>query len=97
MPTEELQSRVVLIVKKGNSKQLTNYRPMSLLNTLYKIQAAIIQTRLSHGLDRYLQDTQFGFRKHKGTADAIRVIDKGESTNTKTFLVLLDWEKHLIV
>jgi len=45
----------------------------------------------------HLQKTQFGFRKKRGTADAIqcvrRIIDKGESTNTKTLLVLLDWAK----
>ena len=50
-------------------------------------------------LDTCLQPTQFGFRKKKGTADAIqlvrRAIGKGESTSTKTkpLLDLLDWEK----
>jgi hypothetical protein len=40
---------------------------------------------------------QYGFRKKRGTRDAIhcirRIIDKGESTRTPTILVLLDWEK----
>lgn len=97
IPEEELQSLVVLIFKKGNLKKLDNYCPISLLNVLYKIDAAIIQRRLSKGRDYDLQHTQYGFRKNRGTADAIhcirRVIDKGESTNTKTFIVLLDWEK----
>ena len=35
--------------------------------------------------------------RKNGTADAIhcvrRIVDKGESTNTKTLMVLIDWEK----
>ena len=41
--------------------------------------------------------TQFGFRKHRGTADALflvrHIIASGEMSKTKTFLLLLDWEK----
>ena len=57
----------------------------------------VLNNRLEEEVDEELQKTQFGFRKGKGTADAIqcirRIIDKGESTGTKTLLVLLDWEK----
>ena len=82
---------------KGNPSDLGNYRPISLLNTMYKIIAGVIQNRLAGKLDKHLQRTQYGFRKQKGTADAIhcirRIIDKGESTGTKTLMVLIDWEK----
>ena len=40
---EELKARVVLIYKKGDTNKFENYRPISLLNTLYKIFAAILQ------------------------------------------------------
>ena len=97
VPEEILLARVVLIFKKGNANDLGNYRPISLLNSVYKILAAIIQQRLERKLDEKLQKTQFGFRKNRSTADAIhcirRVIDKGEMTQSKTLLVLLDWEK----
>eukprot|EP00974_Lingulodinium_polyedra_P118527 11167504-Lingulodinium_polyedra.AAC.1 len=47
-----------------------------------------MQLRLSRVIDHSLQPTQYGFRKKRGTADAIqyvrRVVDKGESTQTKT-------------
>ena len=97
IPREALQARVVLIFKKGNANDLGNYRPISLLNIMYKIFAAVLQRRLAKALDERLQETQFGFRRRRSTADAIhcvrRVIDKGEMTNSKTLLVLLDWEK----
>ena len=37
---EDLKARVVLIFKKGDSNKFENYRPISSLNTLYKIFAA---------------------------------------------------------
>ena len=94
---EDLKARVVLIFKKGDSNKFENYRPISLLNTLYKIFAAILQRRISKTLDRHSQKTQYGFRKNGSTADAIhlirRVIEYGESTNNKSHSLLLDWEK----
>ena len=95
--TEELEARVVLIYKKGDTNKFENYRPISLLNTLYEVFAAIIQKRISNKLDRHLQRTQFGFRQDKSTADAIhlirRIIEFGESIQNHLYLVLLDWEK----
>jgi len=94
---EELKARVVLIYKKGDTNNFANYRPISLLNTLYKVIAAILQKRISETLDRHLQKTQYGFRKDKSTGDAIhlvrRVIEYGESTKNQLHLLLLDWEK----
>ena len=95
--TEVTQAQVVLIFKKGNKADLGNYRPISLLNTTYKIYTTILQQRLAKALDKHLQPTQYGFRAKKSTANAVhyvrRVMEKGEKTNTKTLLVLLDWEK----
>jgi hypothetical protein len=75
---------LALIYKKGNTDQLKNYRPISLLNATYKIFTAILQKRLAAQLDKHLQKTQYGFRKDKSTADAIhcvrRLIDMGEQT-----------------
>ena len=97
IPDEAVRARVVLIFKKGDKFDLSTYRPISLLNTIYKLFACIVQKRISDKLDQYLQKTQYGFRKKRGTADALhyirRMVDKGEMTGTKTLLVLLDWEK----
>lgn len=97
LDTDTLIAKVVLIHKKDSKEDFNNYRPISLLNTLYKILAIIIQNRISDGLDVHLQATQYGFRKKRGTADALqhvrRMVEKGESTTFKTLLVLLDWEK----
>ena len=96
VPEEQLQARIVLIFKKGDSSDLDKYRPISLLNALYKIFAAIIQKRLAATIDPFLQKTQYGFRKEKSTAQAIhiiRIMDTGIRANIGISVVLLDWEK----
>ena len=97
IPEEQLQARVVMIYKKGDTSKYENYRPISLLNSMYKIYTAIIQKRLAEKLDKHLQKTQYGFRQDKSTADAIHIIrriaENGHQTNNRLHMVLLDWEK----
>ena len=97
IPEETLRARVVLIYKKGDTSLYENYRPISLLNTTYKVFAAILKMRLAEGLDQWLQKTQYGFRQGKGTSNAIhlirRIAEYGEKTNNDLIMLLLDWEK----
>ena len=98
MPIEETRARVVPIFKKGDTSDIGNYRPISLLNATYKIFTAILVERISEKLDKHLQKTQFGFRKNKSTANAIflirRLIDNAERSNKQELhMLLLDWEK----
>ena len=65
VPDEAMEARVAMIFKKGGSTKFENYRPISLLNSLYKIFAAILVKRTQEGVDETLQETQFGFRKNK--------------------------------
>ena len=69
---------------------MTNYRPIALLNSLYKLFAATLKDRIAAKLEHHLYFTQFGFRKRRGTMDAThiirRIMEKGESTKTNTLL-----------
>ncbi len=42
VPEEELKARIVLLFKSGASNDLSNYRPIALLTSFYKIFAACI-------------------------------------------------------
>ena len=68
------RARLVLLIETRVKGDLSNYRPISLLNALYKVRASIIQARIPDTLDKRLQHTQYGFRRKKGTTDAIRYI-----------------------
>ena len=62
---------------------MANYRPISLINTIYKIFASIIQNRLSNGIDQHMLKTQYGFRRASSTQHVIhirRILEAGEST-----------------
>ena len=55
IPDEVRTVNVVLIFKEGDNEHLANYRPISLLNTFYKILAAIAQHRISIHMYEYPQ------------------------------------------
>ena len=87
------------IFKKGDSSCPDNYRPISLLAVGYKIFASILLQRLLDGdADKFIWDTQFGFRPKVGTSEAVfiarRSIEKAWATKGgKTVLLALDWSK----
>lgn len=97
---DDASMEAIVFVKNCDRDNLANYRPISLLNSLYKFIASIVQTSISGKFDSPIQETQYGFRKKRGTADAIhyirRLIETGESLQGQTLLVLFDWGKHLI-
>ena len=97
MPSELEVAELVTLYKKGNVENPANYRPIALLDTLYKIYASLIQKRICLGLDQRLRHTQYGFRKCRSTSQTLlitrRLQDQAEQTGDKLFLVFLDWEK----
>ncbi len=97
IPKQMTEANIACLYKKGNTQDLENYRPIALLNCLYKILASLIQVRIAKVLDKHIQGTQYGFRKKKSTAEAIllvrRLTEYWEITNNRLILVLLDWEK----
>ena len=97
MPDELEFAEVVTLYKKGNVEDPSNYRPISLLQALYKIYASIIQTRLADKIEEQIWSTQFGFRAKHSTAEALfitrRIQDFYEASGDKFFMLFLDWEK----
>lgn len=56
-----LQGNIVLIPKKGNPLLLSNKRPLTLLNTVYKIWAKAYQLKLTPILNRFISANQSAF------------------------------------
>ena len=88
---------VANIFLKGDTDNPANCRPISFLNTIYKIHASLIQKRLAQYLDHKIQPTQYGFRQSRSTAQPLhmarRIIEMTEATQGNVIMVLLDWEK----
>lgn len=97
-PSSWKQSQVIGIFKKGCESDPSNFRPISLLQTCYKLYARVLAARLYAGLDPVLRDNQFGFRQGRSTSDAIflvrRLQDLVDAKRHQVLhLLFLDWSK----
>ena len=97
IPDDFEVASITSIFKKGNPQLLENYRPIALLNVLYKVYAALILNRLRPKIDKFIWKTQFGFRKARSTQQALylarRTQDIAEMSGDNLILTLLDFEK----
>ena len=66
---------IVCIPKEGKDKQfLKNWRPITLLNTVYKISSSCIAARLKTVLPKLIGDDQNGFLKGRSIGENIRLL-----------------------
>jgi len=70
-PQDLKRSVLILIPKKGNAKECSNYCTVALISHASKIMLKILQARLQQYVDHELPDVQAGFRKGRGTRDQI--------------------------
>ena len=61
----------ILIPKKGNPKECSNYCTIVLISHASKVMLKILQARLQQYMNCELPDVQGGFRKGRGTRDQI--------------------------
>jgi len=62
---------VVLIYKKGDKTDCSNYRGISILPNTYKILSKILQSRLTPYAEEIIGDHQCRFRRNRSTIDHI--------------------------
>ena len=65
------RSVFISIPKKGNAKECSNYRKISLISHTSKVMLKILQARLQQYVNHELPDVQVGFRKSRGTRNQI--------------------------
>ena len=98
IPEEWYLATVVSIFKgKGSDTDVSNYRPISLLNASYKILASLIQTRLAKASEPKLRNTQYGFRAGRSTSHPLfilrRAMEWSQMTDKPLQLLFLDWRQ----
>ena len=64
-------SLFLLIPKKGNAKERSNYCTIALISHTSKVMLKILQARLPQYMNREVPDVQAGFRKVRGTGNQI--------------------------
>ena len=90
-------SAFIPIPKKGNAKECSNYRTITLISHASKITLKLLQARLQQYVNCELGDVEAGFRKGKGTRVQIAnihwIIEKAKEFQKNIYFCFIDYAK----
>lgn len=96
-PKELTHANTILLHKKGDSINVDNYRPISLLPTVYKTLTRVITQRLALEVNDKLPVEQVGFRPKFSTVDHIMTVnllaEKCREWALPLHMVFIDFKK----
>ena len=88
---------IVTIPKKGDLRECSNYRTISLINHLGKVLLNIILDRLQANVNPHLSEEQAGFRKDRSTVQQILILrlmaEKSWRKDKRIFNCFIDFQK----
>ena len=90
---------IVTLLPKGSKDKrfLTNWRPLTLLNTFYKLVSGVITDRIKPVLDDLIHHDQKGFIPGRYIGESVRTcfdtLDYARNNNKAGLLWLVDFEK----
>lgn len=98
LSSEQRRGILSIIPKKDKDlRWLKNWRPLSLLNTDYKILTKILATRLQKVVDSIISQDQSGYIKGRFIGENVRtiadIIEYTSNTTQSGLIALLDFEK----
>lgn len=90
-------THIVLIAKKEKCESPTDYRPISLTTTVYKLIGKVMTERLKPILPNTISEFQMAFVKGRKITEAILIANEAKdfwrAKKTKGFVIKLDIEK----
>ena len=96
-PQDRKRSGFILIPKKSNGKECSNYHTIALISHASKVMLKILQARLQQYVNCELLDVQAGFRKGRGTRDQIAnihwIIKKARELQKNIYFCFIDYAK----
>ncbi|XP_073986750.1 uncharacterized protein [Rhodnius prolixus] len=97
MPKQWDKSNIILIAKKGNTQDLNNFRPISLLSNFYKLFMMALKNRLIVLLNENQSIEQAGFRSGFSTIDHLQainqILEKAREYRITIYMALIDFQK----
>ena len=90
---------IISIIPKGEKDKrfLSNWRPLTLLDTLYKLISGCIAERIKPALDTLVHPDQKGFVAGRYIGEVVRtttdIIEYAKENNASGLLLLIDFEK----
>ena len=96
-PQDWKRSVFILIPKKGNVKECSNYCTIALISHTSKVMLKILQARLQQYVNRELPYVQAGFKKGRGTRDQTAnihwIIKKAKEFQKNIYFCFMDYVK----
>ena len=91
------RSVFILIPKKGNAKECSNYHTIALISHASKVMLKILQARLQQYVNHEFPDVQAGFRKGRGARDQMAnihwIIEKAREFQENIYFCFIDYAK----
>ena len=96
-PQDWKRSVFILIPKKGNAKECSNYHTIALISHASKVMFKILQARFQQYVNCELPDVQAGFRNGRGTRDQIAnicwIMEKAREFQKNIYFCFIDYAK----
>ena len=96
-PSQWCHSEIILLFKKGDRAEVSNYRPISLSSTVCKVFMSLIKKHIYKTLDAFQKVEQAGFRKNFSTMDHIhavnQLLEKSKEFQTNRALIFIYFNK----
>ena len=96
-PQDWKRSIFIPILKKGNTKECSDYHTVALISHASQVMLKILQARLQQYMNRELPDVQAVFRKGRGTRDQIAnirsIIKKAREFQKNIYFCFIDYAK----
>jgi hypothetical protein len=97
VPEDWTKGEIVVIFKKGDRKECSNYRGITLISQCAKIYERILEKRVRDQIENKLREEQYGFRKNRSTTDLIftlrNMMEKKWEKREDLYMTFLDIEK----
>ena len=90
------ESIIIIICKKSNAKNCSNYRGISLLPTAYRILSNILLSRLTPYAEQSIGDHQCGFRRNRLTNHIFcicQILEEEYNCNEAVHQLFADFKK----
>ena len=96
-PQDCKRSVFILIPKKGNAKECSNYHTTVLISHASKVILKILQVGLQQYMNRELPEVQAGFKKGRRTRDQIAnicwIMEKAREFQKNIYFCFIDYNK----
>ncbi|WOG89358.1 hypothetical protein DCAR_0208596 [Daucus carota subsp. sativus] len=97
IPLGANSSFIVLIPKKQDPRCLQDYRPISLINSVFKILSKVLANRIKFKLDDLISESQAAFVKGRNISDSIFMVNEIihflQLSKTEGLVIKLDFAK----